>query len=953
MRSRLKFSAVAVASCYAGWAFGLPIAPQVVHGQASFATSGNALNITNSPNAIINWQGFSIGAGELTRFIQQNAQSAVLNRVVGQDPSAILGQLLSNGRVFLINPSGITFGAGAQIDVAGLVASSLHLSDADFLAGRLQFKGQGSPGSVVNNGEIRTSNGGGVVLIAPRVENNGLINTPGGDILLAAGRTVEIADISNPNIRYQVSAPEDQALNMGKLLAAGGRIAMQAGVVRNSGRISADAAVVENGRVVLRRATASDAVATTNSQEKAGAVLLKASAALTLETGSSVSADGEGGRVELVSGGDLSLKADTLVSATGVSGGSVVAQAAGTLLIGGKVEARGESGPGGSVRFLGNRIALLQRSRTDVSGASGGGVALIGGGVQGNDASMQNASRTVVSEGAEIRADALESGDGGTVVLWSDDVTRYHGSVSARGAGQSGRGGFVEVSGKGRLEFAGAVDVSSTSGRSGTLLLDPTDITLTTTANAPAFNAVAGDTDYLFADDGASASTLNVSFGGSFANVSAGANVVLQASNNITVANAFDLGTATGNSGVSLTLQANNAIAVNAAVTTNGAGTLTLIADHDNNGSGVLAVNANLGTAGGAIALQGSSVSLAANTVANAGTGDISVNAKTGTLTTNAGSRLLSTGNIGITADNVALNAASQVGGSGAAAGTAARVSITQSTAGRQISLGAAAAANLAIDNNELNILRATDVRIGNASSGSVAIAAYTSSANFATNALSITTGGAVTQSGILNLAAGTSDLLVRAGGAITLTQNNALANVAANSSGGAVSVTNASGNNLRVVAIADDLGTVSGVSGAGTVTLSTSGTGGIVQSAAMNTSAANLVLSAGSNGIVLNNASNDFGTVRLTSTGAATLVDANAMNLGGGATSVTGTLSVTGNGALGIAGSTPAGNFSATTNGGAVTQTAALIVAGTSSFDTGSGDLTLLTPATIWRALH
>src|SRR5690606_14902950 len=100
------------------------------------------------PNAIINWQSFSIGANEITRFIQQSQASAVLNRVTGGggaiDPSVILGALQSNGRVFLINPSGITFGAGAQIDVAGLVASTLDISNADFLANRLRFQGTGA-----------------------------------------------------------------------------------------------------------------------------------------------------------------------------------------------------------------------------------------------------------------------------------------------------------------------------------------------------------------------------------------------------------------------------------------------------------------------------------------------------------------------------------------------------------------------------------------------------------------------------------------------------------------------------------------------------------------------------------------------------------------------------------------------------------------------------------------
>ena len=108
----------------AGNVFALPNGQQVANGQASFNTQGNNLTITNSPNAIINWQGFSINNNEAVRFIQQYGSSAVLNRVIGQDPSRILGLLQSNGKVFLINPNGILFGQGARIDVNGLVHHS-------------------------------------------------------------------------------------------------------------------------------------------------------------------------------------------------------------------------------------------------------------------------------------------------------------------------------------------------------------------------------------------------------------------------------------------------------------------------------------------------------------------------------------------------------------------------------------------------------------------------------------------------------------------------------------------------------------------------------------------------------------------------------------------------------------------------------------------------------------
>ena len=151
---------LAVATCFAAAVHANPTGPSVASGAAGFSTSGNTLTVTNTPGAIINWQAFSIRPDEVTRFIQSGAASAVLNRVTGAEQSAILGQLLSNGRVFLINPSGVAIGAGARIDTAGFVASSLNLSNEDFLAGRFRFTDSGNAGAVTNAGTINAHSGG-------------------------------------------------------------------------------------------------------------------------------------------------------------------------------------------------------------------------------------------------------------------------------------------------------------------------------------------------------------------------------------------------------------------------------------------------------------------------------------------------------------------------------------------------------------------------------------------------------------------------------------------------------------------------------------------------------------------------------------------------------------------------------------------------------------------------
>src|SRR5215210_3831212 len=144
--------AAAIASCFAcSPALANPTGPQVINGSVQIQGLGTtSLKVTNSPNAIIHWQGFSIPKGSATEFAQQSASSAVLNRVVGADISQINGQLLSNGRVFLINPAGIVIGGGAIVDTAGFVAATLNMLDADFVAGKLKFQADGTAGSIVN-----------------------------------------------------------------------------------------------------------------------------------------------------------------------------------------------------------------------------------------------------------------------------------------------------------------------------------------------------------------------------------------------------------------------------------------------------------------------------------------------------------------------------------------------------------------------------------------------------------------------------------------------------------------------------------------------------------------------------------------------------------------------------------------------------------------------------------
>lgn len=620
-RARQAAIAVAVGSCFAAPVVSAnPTGASVANGQVSIHQQGNLLQITNSPNAIINWQSFSIGANEITRFVQGSASSAVLNRVISQNPSAILGALQSNGRVFLINPNGIVFGTNAQIDVAGLVASTLNLSDADFLGGRLKFAGAAGAGGILNEGAITTPGGGQVYLVGASVENKGLIKSPRGEVVLAAGKSVELVEPGTPNLRVEITAPDNRAVNLGEIAADAGRVGIYAGLITQGGTIQANGAqVTDDGRIVLR-ATQSAA----------------------LEAGSVTTANGPRGGIIAVKSGD-------------------------TTLVAGTIEAKGTEGEGGRVEALGNKVGLTGNAAIDVSGESGGGTVLVGGDFQGKNADIQNAYRTYVGPEARITADAVATGDGGKVIVWSDDTTRYYGNIAARGGAEGGNGGLVEVSGKGNLSFDGRVDVGASGGRAGTLLLDPQNITIQD-APSPLYDPqldadtpTAGDPAgaVYFADGGASSNFLL----SEQALEAQTGNVVLQATQDITVVSGLSGGLSFNNQGAGerVVFQAGRDITINSPIATAGAA-IVLEADspHQPGGPddiGVLIINAAVQSNGGRITLIAGGKEKALNEGGfflagdvDAGAGGINLSlSKAGTLTFFAGAG----GNTQLSSDEV------------------------------------------------------------------------------------------------------------------------------------------------------------------------------------------------------------------------------------------------------------------------------------------------------------
>src|ERR1700709_704758 len=163
----------------ASLAFAAPACAQVTGGNvvAGSATIGGSdgATIVNqaSHGAIIDWQRFDVGTGQSVRFNHPDAGAMTLNRVLATDPSRIDGSITANGRIFIINPNGVLFGAGAQIQVGGLVVSTADIDNDDFMGGNYRFThaSHNSTASIENSGTITVAETGLVALVAPHVAN--------------------------------------------------------------------------------------------------------------------------------------------------------------------------------------------------------------------------------------------------------------------------------------------------------------------------------------------------------------------------------------------------------------------------------------------------------------------------------------------------------------------------------------------------------------------------------------------------------------------------------------------------------------------------------------------------------------------------------------------------------------------------------------------------------------
>jgi filamentous hemagglutinin family protein len=537
-----RLGALLLAACWCATGSAAPALPQVVAGQATFNQQGNVFSITNTPGAIINWQSFNVGAGEVTHFIQQNADSAVLNRVLGQDPTKILGALQSNGKVFLINPNGILFGQGARVDVNGLVASTLNISDADFQAGRKRFQAGTVAGSVRNEGTIATPSGGQVFLIAPNVENTGIVTAPNGDVVLAAGHTVQLVDSNDPDLRVELSAPAGQAVNLGQVIAQGGRIGIYGALVNQRGIVNADSAVMgANGRVILKasRAVALDAGSVTRAAGSAGA---------------------DGGTVQVL-GERVDMAAGANVDASGRNGGKVVLWSDGATAAHGTVSARG-SVAGGMVETSGH-VLDIDGIAVDASGSKGKNgtwlldpydIEVVAGGKASSDNVTRVAPATLTAAGTDVVlqaehdltvTDALDAK--GSVRAQAGNDIRIDAQVSAGGDLDFRAQNAFTLGANGLLKTGNYIDVSANritlaGGIAGTSQLPILTLTSADPGRAIGIGTGTGSTDALALDAAAlqrlSGNLFEINVGNSAHTGTVSVDSALSAATNVVLENA-------------------------------------------------------------------------------------------------------------------------------------------------------------------------------------------------------------------------------------------------------------------------------------------------------------------------------------------------------------------------------------------------------------------------------
>ena len=527
----------------------LPTGGQVTAGSATINQTGNTLNINQaSQKAALNWQSFNIGTNGTVNFVQPNNNAVALNRIGGNSASEIYGHLNANGQVFLMNPNGILFGRGSQVNVGGIVATTMQLGDADFLAGNYNFSNAGV-GSVANYGLINATNS--VALLGGDVTNQGSIFATTAS--LVSGNTVALDVSTDGLIRARVvdAAVQANITNSGDINAT--QVTLSAGqakdtlnrVVNNSGVIKATGFSSLNGEITLQGGT-------------------------TLNSGTldATSATGNGGTVHML-GQHVGVVDSGSIDVSGATGG-------GTILVGGDYQGKNTSIENAQVTYVGAQTFLKADATQNGNGGkvivwaddtarAYGSISAQGGALGGDGGFVETSGKQWLGFNAQVNTMAA-NGKLGTLLLDPDNI-----SIVAIGPDLDGSGNGMDVTGSiAELAFAG-FDSFITTGALSTLLAS-TAISLEASndinVSDPVINSGISNPLILTAGN-----DINMDADITLGN---GGLLTLIAGHDINVNTDITLG-----SGGDSTLTATHDINVNANITLGSGGDSTLTASHD------------------------------------------------------------------------------------------------------------------------------------------------------------------------------------------------------------------------------------------------------------------------------------------------------------------------------------------------------------------------------------
>ena len=435
----------------------LPTGGQVVAGNATISSSSTANNAVMNVNqtsqrAVVNWDSFNVGKNATVNFNQPNANAVTLNRVTGASASVIDGAIKANGQVILVNPNGVTFGKGSEVHAAAVVASTLNMADKEFMDGKHNFKDDGTgvgnkAGKIINKGAIQTNNesgeGGFIALLAPEVRNQGyLLAQKGGTVAIGSGSHITLHIQGQSLVAIKVEEGVYNGLISNKriieapgglvVLATGAANQLMAGIIKNTGKISADSLVNNGGVIELVAKNVSQAgTISANSQTK------------------------DGGQVNLT-GQEITLAKNSQTTASGATGGGQVNI--------GLANTQGSGGTQVNSQSSSNAPEVIKANADQAANTK------------------QLAKTVTIEQNATIDTSATQAGNGGSIAIWSELKTTVAGILKSMGGVLSGNGGFIETSSKGQVALAPTASINTSAnnptGKAGTWLLDPIDLTI-------------------------------------------------------------------------------------------------------------------------------------------------------------------------------------------------------------------------------------------------------------------------------------------------------------------------------------------------------------------------------------------------------------------------------------------------------------------------------------------